>query len=140
MNLRQNLQDIISPLDESAPGLPWQKTNQADAYKAPQPDFENVLRDVLSPDDSTNTSDDNAPSYRPNHPGATPGKPSGTPSQEQDALPPQLTRNMVDFEQRLAQNPGNPMVFNYNERAAGGTFRTELARTAYTNALLGRMG
>ncbi|MBF0214121.1 MAG: hypothetical protein HQM00_11270 [Magnetococcales bacterium] len=129
LNLKQNLQEIVPPLHESAPGLPWQRTNQTDEYKAPQPDFENVLREALSPDESEMTPA-NIPTFKP-EPVKEPAKPSAP--HQNESLPPQLTRNTVDFEQRLVQQ-ANPTFFNYNVKSAGGHYRTELARNAYTRA------
>ncbi|MBF0190668.1 MAG: hypothetical protein HQL99_05895 [Magnetococcales bacterium] len=134
LNLKQSLQEVVTPLTESAPGLPWQRTNQTDEYKAPQPDFENVLREALMPDDPESV------------PASTPApKPTPEPVKPQtprhnESLPPQLTQNSFDFEQRVVQQQSaSGMFFNYNVKSAGGHYRTELARNAYANAL-GRMG
>ncbi|MBF0628092.1 MAG: hypothetical protein HQL91_07710 [Magnetococcales bacterium] len=135
LNLRQNLQELVTPLSEATPGLPWQRSNAADEYRAPQPDFENVLRDALSPDDAS--TDQSGSDSMPDR--APPAKPGKNAPHSGDSLPPQLTRNTVDFEQRLAQQSANATFFNYNVKSAGGHYRTELARTAYTNAM-GRFG
>ncbi|MBF0270674.1 MAG: hypothetical protein HQL98_01175 [Magnetococcales bacterium] len=133
LNLKQGLQEIVTPLNESAPGLPWQRTNQTDEYRAPQPDFENVLREALSPDDP-----DLAPVNLPTpKPSPEPVKPQAP--RHHESLPPQLTQNSFDFEQRVVQQSATGMFFNYNVKSAGGHYRTELARNAYANAL-GRMG
>ncbi|GAB0057670.1 hypothetical protein SIID45300_02002 [Candidatus Magnetaquicoccaceae bacterium FCR-1] len=131
LNLRQNLQEIVAPLHEIAPGLPWQRTNQADEYHAPQPDFENVLREVLAPDGVENAPETEVP-FKPVAPRESDRPPvEGPREQPRESLPPQLSRNMLDFEERLGWQSAS-LTFT-NVRSASGHYRTELARNAYAS-------
>ncbi|MBF0614834.1 MAG: hypothetical protein G8237_02925 [Magnetococcales bacterium] len=137
LNLKpQNLQDIINPLSEPAPGLPWHRTNQTEAYKGPQPDFENVLREALSPDDGL-TLPEEEPASRPAP--KEPGNGKSGPRPHDHLMPHQLTRNSVEFELRVMQPTENAMMFSYHALGGGNHYRTELARNAYASAM-GRAG
>lgn len=136
LNLRQNLQEIVTPLGEVTPGLPWQRTFGADEYRAPQPDFENILREALTPEESGSSQEGS--SFRATTPDQESGQQLPKPERQSDSLPPQLSRNNMEFELRLAQQE-NASMFNYTVKSAGGHYRTELARNAYS-AALGRLG
>ncbi|MBF0164796.1 MAG: hypothetical protein HQM01_09915 [Magnetococcales bacterium] len=136
LNLRQNLQEIVAPLHEIAPGLPWQRTNQTDEYHVPQPDFENVLREVLAPDNVEKAPETEVP-FKPVPPRESDKPVDGPREQPRESLPPQLSRNVIDFEERLGWQSASTTFTNI--RSATGHYRTELARNAYANAM-GRAG
>ncbi|MBF0417375.1 MAG: hypothetical protein HQL86_03895, partial [Magnetococcales bacterium] len=123
LNLRQSLNEIVAPLHEVAPGLPWQRTNQTDEYHVPQPDFENVLREVLGPDDLEGVPE-SEPLFKP-LPARESDKPvQGPREQPKESLPPQLSRNMIDFDERLGWQSASLTYTNI--RSATGHYRTEL--------------
>ncbi|MEO5345481.1 MAG: hypothetical protein H7834_03765 [Magnetococcus sp. YQC-9] len=134
LNLRQNLQEIVTPLHEVAPNLPWQRTNQTGEYHVPQPDFENVLREVLSPD-GNEPATEGAPLFMPlpSRESEDPNKSNpSAPRDHKESLLPQLSHNRIDFEERLAWQAASPAISNL--RPATGHYRFELARNAYSHA------